>query len=204
MLGAQIGHQGIGHAEAAVGGRQSAHEFLDGIDEGSQRRSGGQALILAGLDHGGGGHDTAVDHRCRGQGKLLADQRNGHDAAQDGRRHTHHGTQHRAPLIFEGHQIHGGAHVEQQEILAQAGHTGKAGDFHHIGRIDPCHEQGQEADHNDEHGRDLGLREGAHQVAHKEDQQYCEYCLIGCHFHFSSSSLLHTGKSVYLDSQRAA
>ena len=187
MLGAQVSHQGVGHAQAAVGSGQGAHELLHGIDEGGQSRSGIQAQLAARVHHGGGGHDAAVDHGGGGQSEVLADQGDRHGAAQNGGSHAHHGAQHGPPLLFQRGDIHGRAHVEEQEVLAQAGNACKAGDLHDVGGIDAGHEQDQEAHHDNEHGGDLRLCDGAYEVAHEEDEQYGKYCLIGCHFHFLAS-----------------
>ena len=183
MLGPQVGDQVVGHAQAAVGGGQGAHELLHGIDEGGQGSGSSQALLVAGLNHGGGGDDTAVDDGSGSQGEVLADDGDGHAAAQDGGGHADDGAHHGAPLTAQGDQIHGRAHVEQQELLAQGRHTGEAGGGHDVSGIDAGQEQDQEAHHDDEHGRDLGLRQSAHQVAHEEDQQDQKYCLVLCQLH---------------------
>ena len=183
MLGAQVSHQIVGHAQAAVGGGQGAHELLDGIDEGGQGGGGSQTLFVAGLDHGGGGHDTAVDDGSGGQGEVLADDGDGHAAAHDGGGHADDGAHHGAPLTAQRGQIHGCTHVEQQEILAQGRNAREAGGGHDVSGIDAGQEQDQEAHHDDEHGRDLGLGEGAHQVADEENQQDHKYCLVLCQLH---------------------
>ena len=183
MLGAQVVHQFVGHAQAAVGSGQSAHELLHGIDEGRQGGSGSQALLVTGVDHGGGSDDTAVDDGSGSQGEVLADDGNGHAAAQNGGAHADDGAQHGAPLTAQGGQIHGRTHVEQQEILAQRSHSGKAGGGHDVSGIEASEEQDQEAHHDDEHGRDLGLGDGANQVAREENDQDQKYCLVLCQLH---------------------
>ena len=203
MLGADLFHQLVGHAQTAVGGGQGADELLNGVDKGGQRGGGVQTQVVAGLHHGGGGNDAAVDDRGGGQGEFLANQGNCHGAAQNGGGHADDSAEHGTPLSLQGVDINGCAHVEEEEILAQLGQTGETGNLHNVGRIDAGQEQDQEAHHDDEHGGDLGLGQGAHKIAHEENEQYGEYCLIYSHFHIIlPPNFCYT--QIYLDPQRSA
>lgn len=69
-------HQNAGFFEAAVGGGNGAHEFLNSEDQSAQGSGHSVAFFHRGSSHDLGRDDTAVDDGDADDGSLLTDQGN--------------------------------------------------------------------------------------------------------------------------------